>query len=94
MFNNIFMTEYKVGKLDTISILLFNILITGLFAHFNLVNIFKFAFFFFLKALFIVFCDTTVKFNYINKKSLDSKKRKEGGEEGNHTAMNKKDWKQ
>lgn len=72
MFTNIFVTEYKepiVGKLHTISILLFNVFIIGSFACFNLVNIFKFVFFFlYLKALFIVFYDTVVKFNYINKK--------------------------
>jgi len=72
---NIFVTEYKepiVGKLYTISILLFNVFIIGSFACFNLVNIFKFAFFFFLylKPLFIVFYDTVVKFNYINKKQV------------------------
>lgn len=39
------MTEYEVGKLDTISILLFNVFIIGSFACFNLVNIFKFALF-------------------------------------------------
>lgn len=62
-----------MGKLDTISILLFNVFIIGSFACFNLINIFKFAFFVSLKPLFIVFYDTVVKFNYINKKtSLDS----------------------
>lgn len=41
------MTEYEepvVGKLHTISVL-FNVFIIGSFACFNLVNIFKFAFF-------------------------------------------------
>lgn len=71
---NIFVTEYKepiVGKLHTISIL-FNVFIIGSFACFNLVNMFKFAFFFplYLQALFIVFYDTVVKFNYINKKQV------------------------
>lgn len=66
--------EYEVGKLDTISILLFNVFIIGSFACFNLVNIFKFAFFPplspYLKALFILFYDTVVKFSYINKKQV------------------------
>ena len=43
MFANIFMIESEVGKLDTISILLFNVFIFGSFACLNLVNIFKFA---------------------------------------------------
>lgn len=56
-----------MGQLDTICILLFDVFIIGSFACFNLVNIFKFAFFLYLKTLFIVFYDTVVKFNYINK---------------------------
>lgn len=43
MFTDIFMAEYKVGKLGTSSILLFNVFIFGSFACLNLVNIFKFA---------------------------------------------------
>lgn len=49
MFTDIFCNRYEepvVGKLDAVSILLFNVFIIGFFACFNLVNISKFASFF------------------------------------------------
>ena len=61
-----------MGKLDIISILLFNVFIIGSFACFNLANIFKFAFFVYLKALFIVFYDTVVNSTIINKKKFEN----------------------
>lgn len=54
MFTHIFMTEYKMGQLDTICILLFDVFIIGSFACFNLVNIFKFAFFLYLKTVYSI----------------------------------------
>lgn len=69
MFTNIFMTDYKVGKLDTSSILLCTAFFIGSFACFNQVEIFKCTLF-----SVIVFYDTVVKFNYLNTKQVKERK--------------------